>query len=63
MLSFIKESPEGVSSLCTGVIPGSISPEIREQDGLFVIVHESASFCRDDSCTVPERSVDHDQRE
>ena len=25
MLSFIKESPEGVSPLCTGVPPGSIS--------------------------------------
>ena len=25
MLSFIKESPEGASPLCTGVTPGSIS--------------------------------------
>ena len=25
MLSFVEESPEGVSPLCTGVTPGSIS--------------------------------------
>jgi hypothetical protein len=46
MLSFIKESPEGASPLCTRVTPGSISPEFREQGGLFAIAHESASLCR-----------------
>ncbi|PKQ60810.1 hypothetical protein BZG01_20305 [Labilibaculum manganireducens] len=43
MLSFVKESPEGVSPLCTGVTPGSIS---KWQGGLFAIAHESASLCR-----------------
>jgi hypothetical protein len=44
----MKESPKGVSPLCIGVTPGSISSEIREQGGLFASAHESASFCRGD---------------
>jgi hypothetical protein len=42
MLSFIKESPEGASPLCTGVTSGSIRPEFREQGGLFAIAYSSS---------------------
>jgi hypothetical protein len=38
----MKESTEGVSPLCTGVTPGSIRPEFREQGGLFAIAYSSS---------------------